>query len=426
MSRVAQKRERPAEITKTHKPSLWPALYAVLAVAALHVVFILLSGKTLLSPNIYNSYARQAAAWLEGRLDLGKNVPWLELANFQGRYYVSFPPFPSYVLLPFAMLFREPPDNLVAFAVTLAGTFFAVRLAQKLEVGDRESVLLAAFLYGANNLWQITVDGWVWFFAQNLSLMLTLLSFCRAADGKKGSAFFFLCAAVGCRPFQILYAPAVCLMLMRKRKRGLRWLLWEEDQVLIPAALLAGSFLLLNFMRFGNPLEFGHNYLPEFMEAEHGQFSLTYLGENIKSLFRLPEWDPEAERLVFPQFNGVNIFLVFPLFILCLWAAAEKALRLSRGGGNALKKGMRNDLMAFSLIVLHIFLLCCHRTMGGAHFGHRYIADVTPMAFCALAMDAAKVQGSAEKRSGPRQLCFWLLFAVGLLLNFFGVLEYYR
>lgn len=52
--------------------------------------------------NPYRSYALQACAWLNGRLDLGKDYPWLELAIYEGKYYVSFPPFPSLVLLPFA------------------------------------------------------------------------------------------------------------------------------------------------------------------------------------------------------------------------------------------------------------------------------------------------------------------------------------
>ena len=31
-----------------------------------------------------------------------------------------------------------------------------------------------------------------------------------------------------------------------------------------------------NLARFGNPLEFGHNYLPEFTRAADGQFSFAY------------------------------------------------------------------------------------------------------------------------------------------------------
>ena len=55
-----------------------------------------------------------------------------------------------------------------------------------------------------------------------------------------------------------------------------RWLKW-----LIVPALLAISYMALNDARFGNPFEFGHNYLPEFQRAEKGQFSLEYLEQKL-------------------------------------------------------------------------------------------------------------------------------------------------
>ena len=61
------------------------------------LLFVLLHdlfGGTLLSSSPYNSYTLQALAWREGRVSLGRDYPWLELAVYQGDYYVSFPPVP--------------------------------------------------------------------------------------------------------------------------------------------------------------------------------------------------------------------------------------------------------------------------------------------------------------------------------------------
>ena len=45
----------------------------------------------------------------------------------------------------------------------------------------------------------------------------------------------------------------------------------------------------LNYARFDNPFQFGHDYLPEFaVEKENGQFSPAYLAENWAKLWRLP------------------------------------------------------------------------------------------------------------------------------------------
>ena len=76
-------------------------IICVLALAAVCMVFI---GYRPNAENPYRSYALQTQSWLEGRLDLGQDYPWLELAIYEDRYYVSFPPFPSYVMLPFLLM----------------------------------------------------------------------------------------------------------------------------------------------------------------------------------------------------------------------------------------------------------------------------------------------------------------------------------
>ncbi len=405
-----------------------PMLAAMLFVARAHGVFLLFSGKGLVAENPYNSYTLQACAWLQGRLDLGENRPWWELAIYGGWDYVSFPPFPSYVLLPFAALFgQQAPDGAIAFFVMLAGVCCAVKLARLSGAGECSAAALAAFLYCANNLWQVTVDGWVWFFAQNLSFTLTLASFVCGMQGRKGRAFFFLCAAVGCRPFQILYFPAVCWLLLRawgQEKGGFKRLFWEKDYRLLPAAALAASFLALNLARFGNPFEFGHSYLPEFTHSEYGQFSFHYLGENLKSLVRLPSYDADLKRLVFPVHNGCSVFLVFPIFWLYLWALGQ---RLRQGDASQRAEA----LSLLGVVLLHIFLLCLHKTMGGAHFGNRYIVDVVPGAYLFLCGAAARREAALaaqgrEKGLGAEEVCFFALFLGGLLLNFTGVLGFYQ
>ena len=55
-----------------------------------------LFGGTLFSYNSWDSYTLQALSWREGRLDLGRNYEYLELAIFEGKYYVSFPRFQAW------------------------------------------------------------------------------------------------------------------------------------------------------------------------------------------------------------------------------------------------------------------------------------------------------------------------------------------
>ena len=74
-------------------------LYLVGAMLALWALLHLLMGgdwlKSFFGPSFYNTYTRQALAWREGLLHLPEDVPYLELAIYEGEYYVSFPPLPS-------------------------------------------------------------------------------------------------------------------------------------------------------------------------------------------------------------------------------------------------------------------------------------------------------------------------------------------
>lgn len=426
---------------RLRNPDLWEEVWLMAGAAALvvfaHILFMLLSGKYLIAENPYNSYVRQACAWLQGRLSLPENCPWLELAVFgppgQTEFYVSFPPLPSFLLLPLAALFGEnAPDGLLAFFSMLAGVGYGVRLAGHFWAEDTRlskifRVMLPVFFYCASNLWQITVDAWVWFLAQNLSVTFTMASFWYGCQGKKGRAAFCLAAAVGCRPFQIVYTPLVCLMLLEAQKRrghGMKWLFWEKDYRYIPAALLGGSYMLLNFLRFGSPWEFGHSYLPEFTRSAHGQFSLFYLKENLPSLFRLPEIAPDTGRWVFPMYDGCNIFLVNPILVVWIILILLGILRAGR-----MPKGW---WLAEAVVVLsvlsHILALCCHKTMGGHHFGNRYVIDALPAVYLSVCRLRGKTGGLGGMKEPGRLLAgLGLAMAMlwGLLLNFWGTLAMY-
>ena len=82
-------------------------IYVIVPLALLGTFWVIaaFAGQWPWQSNPYNSYALQTDSWLKGRLDLGQNYEWLELAIYQGKYFVSFPPFPSYVLIPFVVLF---------------------------------------------------------------------------------------------------------------------------------------------------------------------------------------------------------------------------------------------------------------------------------------------------------------------------------
>lgn len=333
--------------------------------------------------NDYNSYTRQACAWLSGRLDLPENIEWLELAIYEGKYYVSFPPFPSYVMLPFAAIFGvAAPDGWVSLAVTLLGVWYAIRLYRSLGGPEKQIAFWVLFLYLGTGYLFIAMNGWVWFMAQTMCYTLSLMALYYALRGRGGVSLTCWACAVGCRPMVVLYFPLLaCILLLHLRDAEPDEPLWKligrRLYWAIGPCVLAASYMLLNWLRFGNPLEFGHNYLPEFLRAEGGQFSLTYLAENLGQLLRLPQVQDNG-TLFFYNVNGVAFWLVNPLFLAVGAAWIHGLVRNESSSALTLLIPLES--------VLYLLVICCHRTLGGWQFGNRYLLDLMPYLFFGLVL----------------------------------------
>lgn len=354
---------------------------------------ILLAGLAGLwgTPNPYNSYALQAARWLEGHLDLGQNYAHLEIAYFGGKYFISFPPFPSVLLLPLIPFFgTKTPDMLLSVLTAAIGAAFSAKLALSYGKTENEALFWSLFVTIGGNLLSVMCTGWVWFWAQTLAFTLLFAAIYSAKKGRTALALFFWAAAVGCRPFSAVCLPVILYLLHASGLRFSRKTFFR----FVPAACLCLFYAALNFLRFGNPLEFGHNYLPEFLQEP--QFGFSYVWENIKTLFRLPHIQNGA--LVFPQFNGFAFFLSSPFFLAYIVAFCRQ-------------KKDKTDILIACLLLLHLFLFCMHRTMGGWHFGHRYTIDLLPLCF----LGTMRLRAAAGKSH-------LLLLLLGLMLHVYGFL----
>lgn len=352
------------------------ALTTVLAVLMAMLVVAAFTGQWPLADNPYPSYLLQSMAWLEGRLDLGQDYPWLELAIYEGKYFVSFPPFPSYVLLPFAALLgMNTPDNLIAWAVTLLGVCYALRLYRRIR-GDDGGSFWVPFLYLGTGVLFISLNGWVWFLAQSMCFTLSLMALTYAVEGRGGVSLTCWACAVGCRPMVIVYLPLLFWLLWRaERPRSLPQWVARRWYWAIGPCVLAASYMLLNWARFGNPIEFGHNYLPEFTRSELGQFHLRYVPEHIQMLLRLPLWNPAESKLVFFTGETMAFWLVNPMYLCMIYACLYGILR---------RQHRHAALMIALMATLHTFIICMHKTLGAWQFGNRYMVDMLPYCFLGL------------------------------------------
>jgi len=334
-----------------------------------------LTGGTLWVHQPQDSYTIQAMNWLQGRtyLEGGENYTWLELAIFEGRYYCSFPPLPSVVLLPLVLIFGgNTPNYLLVMAYGLGSVALAFHIMRRLGRSAGAAAFWGVFLvWGSNMLW-MTTNGGVWFQAQALNMLLCLGAILAFLGQKRALSLFLLALAVGCRPFSAVYIVAfVLLFAWQDRGDGGFWrALLRQWKHCIGVAVVAAALMWYNWVRFGNPLEFGHNYLPEFTAAENGQFALVYLWNNLKNIFFRPV-SMEKGLLKFDLFDGFMFYIANPMFLLLFFHQIRSLVRRrAEFSGTVLTVAMGLELL----------LLCVHKTFGGWQFGARYTCDLLPFA----------------------------------------------
>ncbi|MCK4419406.1 hypothetical protein KAV79_06330, partial [Candidatus Aerophobetes bacterium] len=80
-----------------------------------------------------NQHTRQALAWREGRMHLEENVGWLELAEYKGKIYISFPPTPTLIAFPLTFIFGyNTPNTFTLLIFTWLAMLFSFFIFEKL------------------------------------------------------------------------------------------------------------------------------------------------------------------------------------------------------------------------------------------------------------------------------------------------------
>jgi len=398
---------------------------SMLVFLATVIPIYMFSGMSPLTPNHYNSYSLQAHAWLSGHLDIPQNYGHLEIALFAEKYYISFPPFPSLIMLPFVLfLGTYTPDNWIALAFALLTVAYAYRIAYRLLGNEKKAFFCSFLLCAASNYLHISVWGSVWYIAQNMAFAFTMMAIYYAMTDKRSHSLLsllFLCCAMGCRPFNAIVLPLILILLHERWQRvtpeAPKTPVLFAKHILcnaIPAICLGVFYMALNYARFGNILEFGHNYLPEFTEAPQGQFSLFYLRENLSRIFiHLPTIN-DSGHVEFPMFNGVAFWIVSPIVLAYIGFSVYAFFRKTE----RILLPLSSASIIPLLVLLQLFVTAMHKTMGGHHFGNRYTVDCLPVVYLGFLYAVSKCRSKHLLWCAP-------LAVFGCALNVYGSILYF-
>jgi hypothetical protein len=170
--------------TRLRRLALAALVYALTTAA----YFGFAARSTLVAHTPFNHFALLAEGWLQGRLDLGGPPPGYagnnDFAEYHGKWFVTFPPFPAVLLLPLVALAgsaKNVQDG--QFFLWLAGIapavlFLALEKLRRMGVTGRDVrtswMLSLLFAFGTVYFFS-AVQGTVWFAAHVVAAGLAAL-----------------------------------------------------------------------------------------------------------------------------------------------------------------------------------------------------------------------------------------------------------
>lgn len=257
---------------------------------------------------------------------LGEGWRDLPRSDFRRRgetWYITFPPGPAVVLLPFVAVW-----GLGTLDVLLTIVLGAAIPAVLVWFLDRERGHEGAV--GRGHLWAaaawafaspacfVAAHGRVWFTAQVVAaLALTVYIAASWSTRRPLVAGVALAFAFACRPANAVFAVGLFAWEWWRDGRDVRKALWFSAPILVVGALVMWH----NAARFEDPFEFGHRFLEIRWQArmqQYGMLSTHYLPRNLECLLWLfPQTGPFRVSM-----HGMALWLSSPWLLLAPWARA--------------------------------------------------------------------------------------------------------
>jgi hypothetical protein len=392
----------------------------------------------------YNHYALMADAWLHGRQDLPHGPPPYSMNNdfaeFNGKTYISFPPFPAVLMLPLVKLAGSPENFRDGqFVIWLAGIAPAVLLLvlEKLRRtahshrSERENIALALLFAFGTVYFFTAVEGTVWFAAMVVGTACQALYVLFALDAERPA---LAGAMLGCaflsRPTMLFAAPLFALEAARVACREFpppggslaararaAWRSLDGARLAksyaafaLPLLVAFGFNSLLNHARYQNwsPFDPGHEYLTVGWRSRMIRWGLVgyhYLGKNLGvALTNLP-WLPSKDMAATfgapfkINEHGLALWFTTPIFFWILWP--------KRFDGQPERKWLYAVAALSAAVPAAIDLL--YQNSGWRQFGYRFSNDYAVLLFVLLAIGAR-----------PMRALFTAAAAWGVAWNVFG------
>jgi hypothetical protein len=334
--------------------------------------------------------------------------------------YMSFPPFPTLVMLPSAVIAGRAGNDVIPTLI-IAALILPLALAMLRRLAsaglsrrtiDEDLWLVATLAFGTVLLFS-AVQGKVWYTAHVIGVALALIYAWASIEARHPviagaalgaaaltrTAMAFMLPLVLCEAWRVHGGLAAWRADRGKLVRALRRPLL---QVALPLAAFAVAGMAYNHARFGAPTEFGHTYLEVRQQAQIEQFGLAsyhYLARNLAVAFTLlPELSPRAPYVQISG-HGLALWLTTPVLWLLLWPRATGPLH-------------RALWLCVAAVALPSLI---YQNSGWVQFGYRFSLDYIVLLVMLLAIGGR-----------PLTRLTRALILAGIVINLFGAITFDR
>jgi hypothetical protein len=345
---------------------------------AFFVVYAASDPEHLLAQSGGRHFVYLAESFLRGHFDLVSRPPsYHDMTNFAGQWYVTFPPLPAVVLMPFVALWGlAVPEILISVVLGAINCGLVWLLLGRVPVALPAWARLGlTALFGLGTVhWYSALAGSVWFFAHIVAVTFATLYAIEVLGKNRPvvAAVFLGLAGLARTPAFFGFPLFVTVALAAragKAKAGAGRTSAVVSVLTFGAVLglFVVAMLAYNYVRFGSPLEFGYTQMqiantlaPRL--REHGQFSLAFLPENLYYFLIAPPIVPGPVFVVEPNQWGLGLIFASPGLLY-----AFRGLRR-----NAISVGA-----ALAALLVAIPNLLYYNT-GWVQFGYRFSLDFLP------------------------------------------------
>lgn len=353
-----------------------------------------------------DSFVPLADAFLNGRLSIPVDRPWLELVPVPGgggAQYSPFPPVPALTLMPVIALLGlfpgagELSGNVMAAVFGAANVALAWYLLAGIGVNLRPRLVIVIGFAFTTHWWVAGMAG-THHYAQVVATFFLLATLNLAIRQTRPLLAGLTLGLAAASRLPTGLALPLLLFLFSDRWRPTRAQAWLLAGLAVPALL----FAWYNVARFGSPFDVGYAHIPSGDAGllvtdepwyRYGLISPLYIPRSLYAIFLQGPAVVDTFPFFKPQLTGLALTFTAPFLFWALRA--------------------RGPLVAITWIAVELVLLpdLMHGAWGFAQFGYRFILDAVPLLLLLLGW-------------GYRERASWSLVvavAVGVLVHIYGI-----